>query len=157
MRKYQDLAILLLRVATAANFLSPVASRLGLWGHGNWQKFLVYAGQVNSFAPAWAVPWLAAAATTLEIALPVLLLIGYRTRWAALGAALLTLCFALAMTWSFGLKEVLDYAVPVDCTSAFLLATMPRYRWSLDELLARATATRTMQPCLNTTPPLTGN
>jgi len=137
MTKFQDLAILLLRLATAANFLSPVASRLGIWGSGNWAKFLVYAGQVNSFAPPAAVPFLAVAATTLEIILPVLLLVGYRTRWAALGAALLTLCFALAMAWSFGLKEVLDYAVPVDGTSAFLLATMPRYRWSLDGFLAR--------------------
>ena len=137
MTKYQDPAILLLRFATAANFLSPVASRLGLWGGGNWEKFLVYAGQVNSFAPAWVVPYLAVAATTLEIALPLLLLVGYHTRRAALGAALLTLCFGLAMTWSFGLKETLDYAVQVDCTSALLLATMPRYRWSLEELLAR--------------------
>jgi len=137
MTRYQDFASLLLRLATAVNFLSPVASRLGFWGHGNWEKFLVYAGQVNSFAPASAVPYLAIAATTLEIALPLLLLVGYRTREAALGAAGLTLCFALAMTWSFGLKETLDYAVPVDCTSALLLATVSRYRWSLDELLAR--------------------
>lgn len=136
MTRYQDHAILLLRIATAANFLSPVASRLGIWG-GGWQKFLAYAGQVNSFAPPSLVPLLAITATVLEIILPVLLLVGYRTRGAAFGAALLTLCFGLAMAWSFGIKEPLDYAVPVDCTSAFLLATMPRYRWSLDEILAR--------------------
>ena len=133
MTKLQDLAILLLRLATAANFLSPVASRLGLWGQGGWPHFLAYAGEVNSFAPPWTVPYLALGATALEIVLPVLLLAGYRTRWAACGAAGLTLVFALAMTWSFGVKEALDYSVFVDCTSAFLLATMPRYRWSLDE------------------------
>jgi putative oxidoreductase len=41
----------------------------------------------------------------------------------------------LAMTYSFGIKQPLDYAVFVDCTSALLLATMPRYRWSIDELI----------------------
>ncbi len=141
MKKYQDIAILLLRLATAANFLSPVADRFGLWGKaggwGNWKNFMAYAAQVNSFAPAGVIPFLAVAATTLEIALPVLLIIGYKTRWAALGSAVLTFSFALAMTYSFGIKSPLDYAVFVDCTSALLLATMPRYRWSLDELLLK--------------------
>lgn len=136
MTKYQNLAILLLRLATAVNFLSPVGSRLGWWGKG-WSSFLEYAAQVNSYAPAAAVPFLAVAATALEITLPLLLLVGYRTRWAALGAAGLTLTFALAMTYSFGVKEALDYSVFVDAASAFLLATMPRYRWSLDEYLVR--------------------
>ncbi|MBI2516338.1 MAG: DoxX family protein [Opitutae bacterium] len=134
MTKYHDLAVLLLRLATAVNFLSPVGSRLGLWGKG-WQNFLEYAAQVNSFAPAAAVPYLAVAATVLETILPLLLLVGYKTRWAALGAAGLTLTFALAMTCSFGVKEALDYSVFVDSASAFLLATVPAYRWSLDAYL----------------------
>jgi len=139
MRKYQDLAILLLRLATAANFLSPVADRLGLWGEtwSGWDKFVVYTGQVNSFAPPGIVPLLAVVATVLEVVLALMLLAGWMTRWAALGAAGLTFLFALAMTYSFGVKSPLDYAVFVDCTSAFLLATMPTYRWSIDQLLNR--------------------
>jgi len=135
MKKYQDIAILLLRWATAANFLSAVASRFGLWGKegSNWKDFLAYTAEVNSFAPAGIIPLLAVASTTLEIIFSLMLIIGYKTRWAACGAALLTLVFALAMSYSFGIKEPLDYAVFVDCTSAFLLATMPRYRWSIDE------------------------
>jgi uncharacterized membrane protein YphA (DoxX/SURF4 family) len=136
MTKYIDGAVLLLRLATAINFLSAVGARFALWGKG-WQSFLAYAAQVNSYAPAYAVPYLAVAATALEIVLPLLLLVGYKTRWAAFGAAGLTLLFGLAMTWSFGLKEALDYSVFVDSASALLLATMPRYRWSLDELLAK--------------------
>jgi putative oxidoreductase len=143
MKKYQDFAILLLRFATAANFLSPVADRFGLWGNagelgvawGNWGNFVAYAGKVNSFAPASLIPTLAIAATVLEIVLPIMLIIGFRTRIAAAGSALLTLSFALAMMYSFGIKAPLDYAVFVDFTSAFLLATADRYRWSLDELL----------------------
>ena len=139
MKKYQDLAILLLRVATAANFLSPVASRLGFWGEqgSGWAAFVVYTGEVNSFAPPHIVPLLAVMATVLETALALMLLAGWMTRWAALGAAGLTFIFALTMTYSFGVKSPLDYAVFVDCTSAFLLATMPTYRWSIDQLLDR--------------------
>lgn len=143
MTKYQDIAILLLRLATAANFLSPVADRFGLWGPsgaanvvwGNWENFVTYTAQVNTFAPTAVVPSLAVAATVLEIGLPIMLILGFKTRLAALGSALLTLIFALAMTVSFGIKAPLDYAVFVDCTSAFLLATVARYRWSVDDLL----------------------
>ncbi len=143
MKKYQGIASLLLRIATAANFLSPVADRFGLWGKpadpgvawGSWENFLTYTGQVNSFAPQSMVPLLAIAATLLEIILALLLLVGFKTRVAALGSAFLTLLFALAMSYSFGIKAPLDYAVFVDCTSAFLLATLARYRWSLDEWL----------------------
>ena len=135
MKNHQDVAILLLRFGTAANFLSAVASRLGFWGaqSSGWTGFLAYVAEVNSFAPAKMVPFLAIASTILEAGFAVLLLVGYKTRFAALGSACLTFLFAIAMTYSFGLKSPLDYGVFVDCTSAFLLATMPRYRWSLEE------------------------
>ncbi|MGO4289822.1 DoxX family protein [Chitinophaga sp. RAB17] len=138
MKKYQDLAVLLLRVATAVNFLSAVAIRFGLWGaeKGNWTEFVIYTGKVNSFAPTAIIPFLAVSATALEILFAILLLVGYKTRWVAMGAAILTLIFALSMTYSFGALSALTYAVWVDCTSALLLATMPYYRWSLDEKLA---------------------
>ena len=57
MKKYQDIASLLLRIATAANFLSPVADRFGLWGKadeagvawGNWANFVAHdASQMYS-------------------------------------------------------------------------------------------------------------
>ena len=142
MTQFQDIAILLLRLATAVNFLSPVADRFGIWGPpgtanvmwGTWQHFVEYTAQVNSFAPAAFIPFLAVAATVLEIVLSLLLIVGYKTRIAALSAALLTLVFAAAMAYSFGIKAPIDYAVFVDCSSAFLLATVVRYRWSVDEL-----------------------
>ena len=119
----------------AANFLSPVAARLGWWGHGNWTKFLAYAAAVNSFAPPTLMPALAIAATALEATFALCLLVGWQTRQAALGASGLTLLFALAMSYSFGVKEALDYSVFVDSASALLLATLPEDRWSLDQLL----------------------
>jgi len=136
MTRQKNIAVLLLRLATAFNFLSAVASRFGWWQNGsNWQRFIVYTGEVNSFAPKSVVPFLAIAATSLELLFAFLLLVGLFTRWAALGAAILTLLFALAMSYSFGIKEAFDYSVFVDSTSAFLLATANNYKWSLDNFL----------------------
>ncbi|HZY82478.1 MAG TPA: DoxX family protein [Cyclobacteriaceae bacterium] len=145
MTQYRDLAILLLRIATAANFLSPVADRFGWWGApgdagvawGSWPAFVEYTGQVNSFAPAGMIPFLAATATALEIFFALFLLIGFKTRLAATGSAVLTFLFAVSMAISFGIKTPLDYAVFVDFTSAFLLATVDRYKWSVDEMLSK--------------------
>jgi uncharacterized membrane protein YphA (DoxX/SURF4 family) len=137
MKTYPDIATLLLRMALATGFLSAVASRLGWWGEqsSGWENFLAYTGEVNSLAPARAAPFLAIASTALEITLGTLLLIGYKTRWASMGTAILTLLFALSMAYSFGIKNPLDYSVFAVCTAAFLLATMPKYRWSIDEII----------------------
>lgn len=143
MTRYRDYAIFFLRLATAANFLSPVADRFGLWGApgdpgvawGSWPRFMEYAAQVNSFAPAGMVSFLAITATALEVIFAAMLIAGFKTRAAAAGSAVLTLMFAISMTISFGVKSPLDYAVFVDFTSAFLLATFDRYKWSLDEMI----------------------
>ena len=137
MKKYQDIASLLLRFALAVGFFSAVASRLSLWGShsSGWQGFLSYTAEVNSFAPKNIIPFLAIASTTLETLLGIALLIGYKTRWAALFAAILTFLFAIAMSVSFGIKEPLDYSVFAVCTGAFFLSTAPYYKWSVDEKL----------------------
>jgi|SRR5579864_8771000 len=139
MKKYQGLATIIMRFALATGFLSAVGSRLSLWGShsSGWASFLDYTKSVNSFAPASLIPLLAIISTILETTLAFLLLTGYKTRWAALGASLLTLLFALAMTNSFGLKEPLDYSVFAFSASAFLLSTMPDYPWSLDQRIKK--------------------
>jgi len=135
----QDIASLSLRCALSAGFLSAVASRLGLWGRhsSGWNKFLDYTAQVNSFAPHSLIPLLAITSTLLELTLGVMLLIGFKTNYAALAAAVLTLLFAIAMTLSYGIKEPLDYSVFVFSASAFLLATIPYYKLSIDRLLTK--------------------
>jgi uncharacterized membrane protein YphA (DoxX/SURF4 family) len=139
MNFYQDIATLFLRLALASGFLSAVASRVGLWGKrsSGWSGFLEYTAQVNSFAPKNSIPAIAIASTILETSLAFLLLVGYKTNYAALGAAVLSLVFAIAMAWSFGIKEPLDYSVFAFSAGAFLLATMPSYRWSIDQLLIK--------------------
>lgn len=132
------LAVFLLRLALAATFLSAVFSRLGLWGNksSGWEGFLEYTAQVNAFAPAGMIPFLAVSATVLETTFGLLLLIGYKTKWVACAAAVLTLVFALAMAYSFGIKNPLDYSVFVDSAAAFLLANAASSdRWSVDGYL----------------------
>jgi putative oxidoreductase len=135
MKKYQGLATILLRFALAAGLLSAVGSRLSLWGShsSGWASFLDYTKSINSYAPASLIPFLAIMSTILETGFAILLLIGYKTRWAALGISLLTLIFALAMAYSFGLKEPLDYSVFAFSASAFLLSTMPDFPLSIDQ------------------------
>lgn len=135
--KRTHISTLLLRLALAAGFLSAVASRLSLWGKqsSGWHNFLDYTAQVNSFLPVSWVPAIAVTSTVLETGFGILLLTGFKTRYAAYGAALLTAFFAVAMTCSFGIKEPLDYSVFAFSAGALLLATMPGYKWSVDQLL----------------------
>jgi len=137
--KSLGISSLLLRLALASGFLSAVASRLGLWGKqsSGWSGFLDYTAQVNSFLPKSSIPTIALASTILETGLAILLFIGFKTKYAAYAAALLTLFFALAMTYSFGIKEPLDYSVFTFSAGAFLLATMPHYNWSIDQLFIK--------------------
>lgn len=134
-----NIATFLLRLALASGFLSAVASRLSLLGKksSGWDNFLEYTSQVNSFLPKSFIPTIAVTSTLLEIILGVLLLIGFKTNYAGFGAALLSLLFALAMTYSFGIKEPLDYSVFAFSAGAFLLATMPYHQWSIDQLLIK--------------------
>ena len=139
MKKYQGSATIIMRFALASGFLSAVASRLGLWGShsSGWTSFLIYTKSVNSFAPASLVPVLAVMSTMLETTFAILLLIGYKTKWAALGASVLTLLFALSMAYSFGLKEPLDYSVFAFSASAFLLSTLPDFPFSIDQQIKK--------------------
>jgi putative oxidoreductase len=134
-----DIASVLLRLSLAAGFLSAVASRLKLSykNTSGWSGFLDYTAQVNSFLPKAAIPTVAVTATVLEVGFALLLLFGYQTRFAAYGSAGLTLLFALAMAISYGIKEPLNYSVFAFSAGAFQLATLPFYKWSIDQLLTK--------------------
>lgn len=136
MKKF-DAPSFLLRMALSTEFLSAVASRLSLWGNqsSGWEGFLTYAAQVNSFAPKALVPAIAVASTILETSFGIMLLAGFKTRYAAYGGAMLSLFFALAMAYSFGIKEPLDYSAFAFSAGSFMLATAPHFKWSIDKLL----------------------
>lgn len=122
----ERLAILYARIALGTAFLSAVADRFGLWGKyggwGNFATFTNYTAQVNSFMPAFIIPYLAWAATAAELALGIGLILGLWPRWMALGAAALLFLFGTAMAISFGIKSPLDYSVFSASAGAMLLA-----------------------------------
>ena len=130
--KITDISALFLRLALASGFLSAVAARINLWGKRAsvseaWNSFINYTAEVNSFLPKSFIPTIAMLATILETGLAILLLLGFKTSYASLGAGILLLLFALAMTYSYGIKEPLDYSVFAASAGAFLLATSPVY------------------------------
>jgi putative oxidoreductase len=118
--------IIYLRIALGAAFLSGIADRFGLWGknvgYGNFDGFMKYTAQVNSFMPALTIPFLAWSATAAEFGLGVALIFGLWLRWVALGSALLLAFFGIAMAISFGIKSPLDYSVFSASAGALVLA-----------------------------------
>ena len=124
MNKRERWAMLYARIALGAAFLSAVASRLGLYGKqsSGWKNFVAYTGEVNSYMPAVTIPFLAYAATIAETLLGILLILGFRLRWTAVGAAVLLAMFGTAMAISFGIKQPLDYSVFSASGAAVLLA-----------------------------------
>ena len=146
MKKQRLDATIFLRLALAAGFLSAVADRFGYWGlpgqpgvaWGNWPAFVTYTGTLTGWlvAGSGATQGMAMLATGLEFGLGLLLLIGYQTRYAAIGSGLLLLSFALSMTISAASpKSSLDYSVFVGSAAAFLLSSATRYPFSLDNRL----------------------
>ena len=61
-----------------------------------------------------------------------MLIVGYRTRLAAVLSGLLTLAFASGMVFGVGIHAPLNYSVFVVSGGSFLLAGVRRYPLSLD-------------------------
>ena len=142
-----DVATVFLRLAISSAYLWEVADRFGLLGRpgqthvgwGDWKHFVQYARQVMIFLPPGWVPSLAVLATIGEAFFGLMLLVGYFTRLAAIGSGLLSLCFAIAMAISFGIDSPLGYSVFTVSAASFVLATLPSYGFSIDELLSKRT------------------
>jgi uncharacterized membrane protein YphA (DoxX/SURF4 family) len=130
------------RLAVGASFLSAVADRFGLWGAygqphvgwGNFSRFTAYTGTLLWFLPPLLYPLLAWTATAAEIVLGLALIIGLFTRVVAFLSGILLLVFALAMTFSLGIKAPLDFSVFSAAACAFLLIAVRQYPCSLDAL-----------------------
>lgn len=120
---------ILLRIALAASFLSAVADRFGLWGApgakgvawGDFASFEGYTALLNWYLPAAMIPFVAWAATLLEVILGVFLLIGVQLKRSALASGCLLSLFFISMTIAVGVKAPLDYSVLSAAAGAFLL------------------------------------
>ncbi len=126
-QRWERWGILYLRLALGAAFLSGIADRFGLYtgrnaGYGDFNGFRRYTAQVNSFMPAFTIPFLAWAATVAELGFGLALILGIWPRWVALGSAVLLVLFGIAMAISFGIKSPLDYSVFSASAGALVLA-----------------------------------
>lgn len=135
---YTDRVQLIFRIAISLTLFSAVADRLGYWGDqstwGNWANFEAYTGQLLFFLPQSLVAAAAVVATILEIVFGILLLIGYKTRLVAILTGSLLVLFGASMVLALGLKPTLDYSVWVGASACYLLAGVPYYKFSIDQL-----------------------
>ncbi|ASK29330.1 DoxX family protein [Chryseobacterium sp. T16E-39] len=139
---------LLLRCALGITFLTPVSDRLGLLGApgtgniewGNWENFINYTTTLMPFFDRPMVNVMGTVATLSELLIGILLIIGFKTKYAALGASLLTFTFILFMIFSVGIQKPINFGVFTATTASLLLSFIPTYHWSLDNFLKKKEA-----------------
>jgi len=145
MNKFQPAIQLYLRIALGGGYLKLGLDRLGFWGPngsafvswGDWKHFMDYASELMGFLPAPLISIFAIIATAAEILFGVLLLAGLWTRFAAIGSGILAFVFAITMAISGGLRDPISYSVFTVSAASFLLATVPFYHWSTDNMLQK--------------------
>ncbi len=138
----QNIIKLFLRLSISIGFISAVADRLGFWQQnvsawGNWQSFLDYTQLINPLVPKSLIPFLGMTATVAEIVFALGLIIGYKTELFAKLSGYLLLIFALAMSFSTGVKGVLDYSVLSASAAAFALSLMKEKYFEIDTILSK--------------------
>lgn len=137
---------LLLRCALGITFLTPVFDRLGILGQagtgniewGNWENFINYTATLMPIFRRPIVNIMGGIATVAELLVGILLITGFKTKYAAIGASLITLTFIAFMTLSIGIQKPINYGVFTASAAGLLLSFIPGYRWSIDNLLTRS-------------------
>lgn len=133
---------LFLRFALAIGFLSAVADRFGIWKKevsvwGDWDSFLEYTELINPWIPGAVIPTIGMIVTVAEIVFALCLIIGYKTEIFARLSGFLLLIFALAMTFSTGIKGAFDFSVFTASAGAFALGLFKEKYWELDSLISK--------------------
>lgn len=131
---------LFLRFGIGVGFLSAVADRLGLWpkeisAWGNWESFLEYTQFLNPIIPETLIPAVGLIATGAEVICGLCLILGLKTELMAKLSGYLMLIFALAITFSSGVKGAFDYSVFAASGAAFALSLMKEKYLELDTLI----------------------
>lgn len=142
MERTRGFSSLFLRLALGLSFLAAVADRFGLWGAfgqpnvswGNFARFVSYTEKLNWFLPKAMISTLAITATCAEALLGLCLVIGWRTRSAALMSGILLILFGVTMAVALGVKAPLDFSVFSAAGGAFLLATCTEFPFGVDKL-----------------------
>lgn len=138
--KTLNFAQLFARLALGTALLSAVADRFGLYGApgtpgvswGDWGHFVQYSSMLTPYASPATSQVLAVIATSSEILLGICLILGLKTKLAAVGTCLLMIVFALSMTFTMGFKAPLGYSVWTSAAAAAFLSGVAVYKWSID-------------------------
>jgi uncharacterized membrane protein YphA (DoxX/SURF4 family) len=133
---------LFLRLAISLSFLSAVADRFGMWSievsaWGNWDNFVASTKTITPWLPNSIIPIIAIIATAAEIIFGLFLLVGFTTELIAKWSGFLLLIFALAMTFSTGIKGAFDYSVFTASAAAFALSFIKDKYLELDNLIKK--------------------
>ncbi len=133
---------LFLRLAISVGFLSAVADRFGWWNEkvsvwGNWNSFLEYTQLINPWISDLLIPTIGIIVTAAEIIFAIFLIIGFKTELFARLSGFLLLLFALAMTFSTGIKGAFDYSVFSASAGAFALSLMKEKYLEVDSLMPK--------------------
>lgn len=136
-------AQLYLRLALGIGFILPVLDRVGYLGApgsanvgwGNWTNFVTYTHSLLPYLSLQLANVSGLIATILEVVFGLLLIVGYKTKFAAYGSAALTAIFALSMLFFAGYRAPFNYSVFVVSSASLLLACLNEYKWSIDAVL----------------------
>ncbi|MCZ4244285.1 DoxX family membrane protein [Pedobacter punctiformis] len=142
MKNSFKIAQLLLRFSLGISFLTPVSDRLGFLGPmgnkniewGNWNNFIDYTATLMPFLSRPVVNVMGIMATIAEVIIGILLIIGFKTRYAALASCMLTLTFIVCMSLFLGVKAPINFSTFTVCSASLLLSAVPGYKWSIDDL-----------------------
>ncbi|MDV6167421.1 DoxX family protein [Flavobacterium sp. DG1-102-2] len=134
---------LYLRLALGIGFILPVMDRLSMLGlpgspnvgWGNWSNFVDYTNSLMPYLNRSLAEIFGAIASVAEVVFGILLIIGYKTKYAAIGSGLLTLTFAVSMMFFAGYRAPFNYSVFTCSAASFLLSAIENYKWSIDERL----------------------
>lgn len=145
MKKFYPVTQLLLRYSIGIGFLLPVIDRLGYFGAsgeanviwGDWTDFLAYTHQLMPYVSIKTASFFGFLATIIEILCGILLLVGYKVRYAALASFGLTLIFAFSMMFFLHFRSPFNFSVLVVSFSSLLLATLSCFPWSIDAYLGK--------------------
>jgi uncharacterized membrane protein YphA (DoxX/SURF4 family) len=143
MKNSSGIAQLFLRMALGIGVILPVTDRLGLRGPfgspnvswGDWNHFITYTNTLTPFLNHGLANIMGVIATLLEAIFGICLIIGFKMKQIALGAAILTFIFGLCMTFFIGLNAPFGYPVFVFTGAALVLSGIGHYKWSVDEYL----------------------
>lgn len=145
MNGFAPLAQLFTRLALGLGFLLPVFDRLGIMGPpgsaqaawGDWPHFVAYTHSLMPFTSLNIANIAGLIATIAECVPGVCLIVGYKVKWMGLGAAAITITFAVFMIASSGIGAPFKYPVFVFTGAGLLLFTHHSFPWSVDNLLKK--------------------